>query len=543
MEIIWKKTFLCIQKLRYIFYTQKVGKKETEMIQVKNLTAIHKKDSRPLFENLSFVLEKGDKMAVIGEEGNGKSTLLKLLYDPAITDTYIEYEGEILKNGACTGYLAQELAEEEKELTIWEYMSSDPVFFEKTPKELGKIAGTVGLPGDIYYGQEKLRQLSGGEKVKLQLARILMLDPEVILLDEPSNDLDLPTLEFLERFILNVPAAVLYVSHDETLIERTANKILHLEQLRRKTRCRYTVAKSTYEEYLRNRERMFASQERIAGKQREEFARQQERYLRIQQKVEYQQNAITRQDPHGGKLLKKKMHAVKAMEKRFEREKEEFLDFPETENAVFLLFGKESAVPQGKQILEYCLDVLAAGEKVLARDLFLRVKGPERIGIIGKNGCGKTTFLRKIAEELRDRQDIRTAYMPQNYEEEMDMGKTCVEFLKTDGSTEEEKRIRTYLGSMKYTAQEMDHPAGELSGGQKATLFFLKISMQRSQVLILDEPTRNFSPLTCPVIRKLLAEFPGTIISISHDRKYLKEVCNVLYELTEKGLKRLYNVK
>lgn len=543
MEIIWKKTFLCIQKLRYIFYTQKVGKKETEMIQVKNLTAIHKKDSRPLFENLSFVLEKGDKMAVIGEEGNGKSTLLKLLYDPAITDTYIEYEGEILKNGACTGYLAQELAEEEKELTIWEYMSSDPVFFEKTPKELGKIAGTVGLPGDIYYGQEKLRQLSGGEKVKLQLARILMLDPEVILLDEPSNDLDLPTLEFLERFILNVPAAVLYVSHDETLIERTANKILHLEQLRRKTRCRYTVAKSTYEEYLRNRERMFASQERIAGKQREEFARQQERYLRIQQKVEHQQNAISRQDPHGGRLLKKKMHAVKAMGKRFEREKEEFLDFPETEDAVFLLFGKESAVPQGKQILEYCLDVLAAGEKVLARDLFLRVKGPERIGIIGKNGCGKTTFLRKIAEELRDRQDIRTVYMPQNYEEEMDMGKTCVEFLKTDGSTEEEKRIRTYLGSMKYTAQEMDHPAGELSGGQKAKLFFLKISMQRSQVLILDEPTRNFSPLTCPVIRKLLAEFPGTIISISHDRKYLKEVCNVLYELTEKGLKRLYNVK
>src|SRR5699024_3992203 len=148
---------------------------------------------------------------------------------------------------------------------------------------------------------------------------------------------------------------------------------------------------------------------------------------------------------------------------------------------------------------------------------------------IGKSGCGKTTFLRKIAEELRDRQEIRTAYMPQNYEEEMDMGKTCVEFLKTDGSTEEEKRIRTYLGSMKYTAQEMDHPAGELSGGQKAKLFFLKISMQRSQVLILDEPTRNFSPLTCPVIRKLLAEFPGTIISISHDRKYLKEVCNVLH--------------
>ena len=316
-----------------------------------------------------------------------------------------------------------------------------------------------------------------------------------------------------------MPAAVLYVSHDETLIERTANKILHLEQLRRKTRCRYTLAKCGYREYLEQRGRQFANQERIAGKQREEFARQQERYLRIQQKVEHQQNAISRQDPHGGRLLKKKMHAVKAMGKRFEREKEEFLDFPEAEEAVFLRFGRESQVPSGKQILEYSLDTLRAGDRILAKDIFLRI--------------------RRIARELKDREDIRVAYMPQNYEEEMDMGQTCVEFLKADGSTEEEKRIRTYLGSMKYTAQEMDHPAAQLSGGQKAKLFFLKISMQGSQVLILDEPTRNFSPLTCPVIRGLLAQFPGTILSISHDRKYLQEVCTVQYELTETGLRAL----
>ena len=512
---------------------------ETEMIQIKNLTATHKKDTRTLFENLSFTLEKGDRMAVIGEEGNGKSTLLKLIFDPGMTDGYLEYEGEILKNGACTGYLAQELTWEEKALTIWEYMSGSPGFYEKTPKELSRIAGTVGLPGDIYYGQETLRQLSGGEKVKLQLARILMLDPEVILLDEPSNDLDLPTLEFLEDFLLHVPAAVLYVSHDETLIERTANKILHLEQLRRKTRCRYTLAKCGYREYLEQRGRQFANQERIAGKQREDFARQQERYLRIQQKVEHQQNAISRQDPHGGRLLKKKMHAVKAMGKRFEREKEEFLDFPEAEEAVFLRFDRESQVPSGKQILEYSLDTLRAGDRILAKDIFLRIRGPEHIGIIGRNGSGKTTLLRQIARELKDREDIRVAYMPQNYEEEMDMGQTCVEFLKADGSTEEEKRIRTYLGSMKYTAQEMDHPAAQLSGGQKAKLFFLKISMQGSQVLILDEPTRNFSPLTCPVIRGLLAQFPGTILSISHDRKYLQEVCTVQYELTETGLRAL----
>ena len=113
-----------------------------------------------------------------------------------------------------------------------------------------------------------------------------------------------------------------------------------------------------------------------------------------------------------------------------------------------------------------------------------------------------------------------------------------MEFLTKTGEREEEKRIRTYLGSMKYTADEMVHPMKELSGGQKAKLFFLKMSMEGSQVLVLDEPTRNFSPLSNPVIRNMLKEFPGAIISVSHDRKYLKEVCNVIYEFTEAGLKR-----
>lgn len=138
--------------------------------------------------------------------------------------------------------------------------------------------------------------------------------------------------------------------------------------------------------------------------------------------------------------------------------------------------------------------------------------------------------------ELLERKDMKTAYMPQNYEEQMESEQTCVDFLKETGDREEEKQIRTYLGSMKYTADEMNHPIRELSGGQKAKLFFLKMSMQGSQVLVLDEPTRNFSPLSNPVIRRNLREFQGSIISVSHDRKYLGEVCTVIYELTENGL-------
>lgn len=506
------------------------------MLQVKNITITHKKDLRKLAEEISFVLEAGDKMAIIGEEGNGKSTLLKLIYDEALISGYAEWEGEIIGRQQVMGYLAQELTEQEKGMTVWEYCCQNPVFFDQTPADLPKIAAKLGIEPELFYAQVRVGQLSGGEKVKLQLAGILMKRAEVILMDEPSNDIDLDTLKFLEHFIRDSEAPVLYISHDETLIERTANKILHMEQLRRKTRCRYTVAKYDYRTYLAQRAQNFVNQERIAGKQREDYAKQQGRFLRIQQKVEHQQNMISRQDPHGGRLLKKKMHAVKVQEQRFEKRRQEFLDFPESEDSILIAFQEGCGIPAGKIVLEYRLNSLEIEGRVLARDIFLRVRGPERVGIMGKNGCGKTTLLRKIAMELLDREDIKVFYMPQNYEEMMDMEKSCVEFLSAQGSREEETKIRTYLGSMKYTPEEMDHPVRALSGGQKAKLFFLKMSLEGSQVLILDEPTRNFSPLSNPVIRKLLAQFQGAIISISHDRKYLEEVCNRVYCLSEEGL-------
>ena len=174
-------------------------------------------------------------------------------------------------------------------------------------------------------------------------------------------------------------------------------------------------------------------------------------------------------------------------------------------------------------------------ERILAENIFLRIRGSEKICITGKNGVGKTTLLHKIAEELLNRNDIHAEYMPQNYEELLQLHVTPVEYLDQTGKKEERTKIRTFLGALKYTADEMDHPIAELSGGQKAKIFLLKMSMSGANVLILDEPTRNFSPLSGPVIREMLKEFPGAVISISHDRKYIDEVCVKVYCLTETG--------
>ena len=214
-------------------------------------------------------------------------------------------------------------------------------------------------------------------------------------------------------------------------------------------------------------------------------------------------------------------------------------EMPEQEGAIFFKLGnKEAAIPAGKTVIEYELPELWTpdGERILAENIFLRIRGSEKICITGKNGVGKTTLLHKIAEELLNRNDIHAEYMPQNYEELLQLHVTPVEYLDQTGKKEERTKIRTFLGALKYTADEMDHPIAELSGGQKAKIFLLKMSMSGANVLILDEPTRNFSPLSGPVIRKMLKEFPGAVISISHDRKYIDEVCDKVYCLTETGL-------
>jgi len=532
------------------------------MFQIKNVTLTHKKDLRTILENFSLVLNDGDRAVMIGEEGNGKSTLMKWIYDPELVEDYIEYSGDKVINGERLGYLPQELPEQEKNKTVCEYFMETADFLDKTPKELSKLANDFHVEPEFYYRDQMMQTLSGGERVKAQMMRILIEEPTILLLDEPSNDIDIETLEWMESFINSWKHAVLFISHDETLIEHTANRVIHFEQIRRKTKCRHTVANVPYRTYVEERLNAFEKQEQIALGERREKKIRDEKLRRMEQSVGASLDNISHAERDAiGRLLKKKMKNVKAMEKRFEREDEEMTEMPEQEEAIFFKLGDEkSKIPSGKWVLQYEAENLLTldDSRILAKGIELKIRGSEKIGIIGTNGCGKSTFITKIAEELLSREDIRAEYMPQNYEVLLDLDMTPVDFLEkaliskgldngqstnkdvydrnVSGGKEDRTRIRTYLGALKYTADEMDHPIRELSGGQKAKVLLLKLSMSGANVLILDEPTRNFSPLSGPVIRKMLKEFPGAVISVSHDRKYLDEVCDKIYRLTENGL-------
>ena len=508
------------------------------MLQVKNLTITHRKDLTTLVEGLSFTLAPGDRAAVIGEEGNGKSTVLKLLYDPALVEPYVEWTGEILDRGLRKGYLAQELGPEELSAPVLEFCQASAAFVKSDRRELARCARQVGLEPELFYDWRPMSTLSGGERVKLRLALLLLDGPDVLLLDEPSNDLDLATLEWLEGFLLSCPAPVLYISHDETLLTRTANVVIHLERLRRRTLPRCTVARTGYRDYVAARQAGFAHQEQVARKERAEFDAKMERFRQIRNKVDHQQATISRQDPHGGQLLKKKMHAVQSLGRRFEREREDMTQLPEWEEAILTAFDSgKASLPAGKTVLRLDLPELKAGKRVLSRNVRLWATGPEKIGIVGANGAGKSTLLKLVADQLLPRTDLRAAWMAQDYGDLLLGDKTPVDILAPSGHRDDITRARTLLGAMKYKAEEMEHPAAALSGGQRAKLLFLAMVLNGANVLVLDEPTRNFSSLSAPVIRQVLSDFPGCILSVSHDRLYLKQVCTRVLELTPEGLR------
>ena len=529
------------------------------MLIISNLSLILKKDLRVLIKDFSLTVNKKDKIGIIGEEGNGKSSLLKAIYNQEEASKYLEIKGTINIKNEKIGYLPQMFEKELLEKSVYELLN------EKIDYSLLDYKKYYFYIDKFNLDEEKLLSssflvgnLSGGERIKLFLLIELMKEPTVLLLDEPSNDLDLLSLNLLEELIINLNIPVIFISHDEHFLSRCANRIVHIESLKSKSEARVSVKNLSYDDYYQTREDFLDKNIREFNKDKENFEKKIEKYNRVYQSVNYALNTVSRQAPSVAKNLKDKMNSIKSMEKRYIKEKENLTQKYEVEDAINLKFdnldkGKSGSsnskinylVDANKEVLDLNIDSLKvnSGITLIDKQISLYIKGAKKVALIGENGVGKTTLLRLIYHELKKNTSFKVGYMSQNYEDELLNYLSPLDYLSKTlnvSNKEDLTKIQTYLGSLKLTYEEMNRSISSLSGGEKAKIFFAKLILEKDNVMLLDEPTRNISPLSNKAFINSIKEYNGVLIAVSHDRNFVYQVFDDIYELDkENGLKKI----
>jgi len=493
-----------------------------------------------LLDKFNYSLGNEDKVGIIGEEGNGKSTLLKAIYNTKQIEDYAEVSGTIITDMKHIGYFEQQLNDKWQESYVYEYVLKNDVadIIEAEDynrlKEFEQLCHQVHLDATCLTSEQKIKTLSGGEKVKLQLIKLLASHPELLLFDEPTNDLDIETLEWLEQFIVQQTIPVIFISHDETLLEHAANVIIHLEQRNKKTKCVHTIYRGTYQEYVNSRAMKLNKEAALASKEQLEYQKKMIKLNDMRNAVHDALNDTVR-NPSMGQLLKKKMKNIKALENRHERDGVHKVDT--VEEAIDVYF-EATPLPAAKIVMQYQLKELRIQERILLQDVDLLIKGQAKVVITGRNGCGKSLLLKRLYEEIKLRDDLKVGYMPQAYAQCFQEHETPIQFLLEEGDQKDVTRARELLGRMKFTSDEMIHSLMELSEGQKAKVYLLRFIKTNCNVLLLDEPTRNLSPLTNPLLRQILKEFKGCILAVSHDRKFIEEVFTTRYQIVGQRLIR-----
>lgn len=510
------------------------------MIRVNNLNITNIIENRLLVKDLSFEVNYGDKIAIIGEEGNGKSTLLKALMKYDLKD--FEVKGEILIDGKI-GYLEQESKLVWAKEDVIDFLLKQHIDDQLDIETYNRLEKLDFLLAKVYFNMERfdknknIDEFSGGEVVKLALVKLMLQEVDVMMIDEPSNDLDLHTISFLSDFINKENIPIIFISHDEALLNSVSTGVIHLMQTKKKKEPISIFMNVPYEVYKQERLATFRSQKMIANKQRAEYKKKMEKFNQIYQKVEFAQDQAVR-DPTTGRLLKKRMHVLKSQQKRYEKEAENFVDIPQQDELMNLFFDKDVIVANNKKIIDFHGEIKMK-ETVLVKEVNFTVYGPKHIAIIGDNGVGKTTFLKALQKGLSNTNGIIVGYVPQNYSEALFEKFTPLSFLRKNLDINEEANIRKILGNLLFTREEMVSKINKLSGGTKAKLLILKLIIEKANVLLLDEPTRNLSPLSAPVIYDLLNSFKGTIICVTHDKTFIENVFDDVYLLDKSGLNKL----
>ena len=498
------------------------------MLQINHLTITHLKDLTQLISDLNVIVNSGDKLAIIGEEGTGKSTLLKAILSPQLMTNYCILEGKIDNHFPKIGYLPQALSQKQEKMTVSEFLYDHLDYVSFDFNAFYQIAARLDLDiQSLENRNQSLKSLSGGEKLKLQLAKLVGETNDLLLLDEPSSDLDAQAINTLQAFIQSSDKTIIFISHDEALLEKTATAILHLELIKRRQVARASYFSGSYTDYMTYRHKVYTKQLEQAKNDRSIKAKRDAKIQQLHQAAEY--NVRNTHDSTMGRLAAKKMKNVLSLEKRYAKEEEKMVDFPEEMDSIKLFFDDIVPLDNKKKLLSWGNHDLSTGQQVS-----LTILGQDKLVITGRNGIGKTRLLTQIYQEL-DKNHFSIGYMPQDYDSVFSKEMTALTFLTQVSDSE---KARTLLASLQFTRQEIEHSVLELSGGQKAKLFLARMVLAQNHILILDEPTRHFSPTSQPLIRELLRNFNGCIISVSHDRKFIDDIANLRYQLTDKELQK-----
>ncbi len=384
----------------------------------------------------------------------------------------------------------------------------------------GYEAGTEKTLRDFRFREKdftrQVRTLSGGEKTRLGLAKLSLIDPDLLILDEPTNHLDLETIIWLEKYLIAWEKAIILVSHDRYFLDHVTSKTFEIRsgQIRR--------FHSNYSGYLLERERVMEAEENEYGRQ-QKFIEKQERFI---EKFRYKAT---------------KASAVQSRIKMLD--KIERVEKPEDDTRTMSIrYNIKDRLPA--KVMEMENLIIARGDKFLFEvGGKVEIYNNAKIGILGKNGAGKTSFIATIMEEAKKKSGVRFApkirigYYAQSHEN-LDYEKSILENIRQVSDLSDEK-IRSALGCLLFTGDDVYKKVKNLSGGEKAKVSIAKLNLGESNFLILDEPTNHLDIESRQAMVDFLKTFDGPIMLISHDRYVLNEVCNQIWAIRRQKLSRV----
>ncbi len=491
-----------------------------------------------LLENVQFSLEQGEKVAIVGKNGAGKSSLLKLIAKINLPDSgNIQWQKSLRVR-----YLAQSLPEANDQ-TIFEYVSNGVTDIKEALDDYQKLSTQGGSESEINRlhdfldncdgwhwqqkvervltrleldGARKMSELSGGWRRRVALAECLAAEPELLLLDEPTNHLDLDTIEWLEQSLQQFRGAMLLISHDRQFIDALVEKMWEVD------RGRLSVFPAPYDAYFEAKEKQLEDETKINSEFDKKLA---------QEEVWIRQGIKARRTRNEGRVRAlKKMRTERAGRR-------------EVQSAAQLQIKSGGA--SGKLVAEIENASLIRGDKTLFSHFSTRIIKGDKIGVVGPNGCGKSSLIKMILGELSPTTgtvelgtQLDIAYFDQmrsSINSELTIFDNVGEgrdFLEVNG---EKRHVISYLSDYGFPPERMRTPASSLSGGEVSRLVLAKLFTRSANLLILDEPTNDLDIETLELLENQLVTFKGTVIVISHDRRFLDNVVSSLIVFEEGG--------